>query len=56
VAGLSPQRPRFDPKSVLVRFVICNVAVGQVFLLLLGSSPDIIIPLMIHTDPVAQSV
>jgi hypothetical protein len=31
VAGLSPQRPGFDPGSVHVRFVVDKLALGQVF-------------------------
>jgi hypothetical protein len=31
VAGLSPRRPRFDPGSVHVGFVVDRVALGQVF-------------------------
>ena len=31
IAALSPQRPRFDSKSPHMRFVVDNVAVGQVF-------------------------
>jgi hypothetical protein len=36
VAGLSPRRPGFDPGSVLVRFVVDKLALGQVFLRVVG--------------------
>jgi hypothetical protein len=36
VAGLSPRRPGFDPGSVHVRFVVDKVALGQVFLRVVG--------------------
>jgi hypothetical protein len=36
VAGLSPRRPGFDPGSVHVGFVVDKVALGQVFLRVLG--------------------
>jgi len=39
VAGLSPRRPRFDPSSVHVRFVVEKVALWQVFLPVLQFSP-----------------
>jgi len=32
IAGLLPQRPGFDPRSVYARFVVAKVAPGQVFL------------------------
>jgi hypothetical protein len=31
VAGFPPQRPRFEPRSDNVRFVVDKVALGQVF-------------------------
>ena len=37
-----------------MRFVAYNVALGQGFLRLLVSSPDIIIPLNVHGTAVAQ--
>jgi hypothetical protein len=39
VAGLSLRRPGFDPVSIHVGFVVDKVAVGQIFLLVLGFSP-----------------
>jgi hypothetical protein len=36
VAGLSPRRLGFDPGSVHVRFVVDKVALGQVFLRVVG--------------------
>jgi len=38
VAGLSKRRPGFDPRSVHVRFVLDEVAMGQVFLCILQFS------------------
>jgi hypothetical protein len=35
VAGLSPRRPRFDPRPVHLGFVVDKVALGQVFSLVL---------------------
>jgi hypothetical protein len=49
VAGLSPRRPGFDPGSVNVGFVVDEVALGQVFLLVLRFSPVSIILLVLHT-------
>jgi hypothetical protein len=31
VAGISPRRPGFDPRSVHVKFVVDQVALGKVF-------------------------
>jgi hypothetical protein len=39
VAGLSPQRPGFAPRSIHVGFVVDRVALGQVFLQVLRFSP-----------------
>lgn len=39
VAGLSPWRPWFDPRSVSVEFVVNKVAVGWVFLPVIIISP-----------------
>jgi hypothetical protein len=49
VAGLSPRRPVFDPRSVHVRFVVHEVALGQISLPVLQFSPVSIIPPMLHT-------
>jgi hypothetical protein len=38
----------FDPGSVHVGFVVDKVALGQVFLLVLRSSPVNFIPLVLH--------
>ena len=43
-AGLSPQRPGFDPGSVHVGFVVNKVALGQVFPRVLRFSPVNFIP------------
>jgi hypothetical protein len=48
VAGLSPRRPGFDPKSVQVGYVVDKVALGQVFLRVLQFSPVNFIPLVLH--------
>jgi hypothetical protein len=57
VAGISPQRPGFDPKWVYVTFVVDKVALGQVFLQALWFSPVNIIPSMLHTaDPSGRAV
>jgi hypothetical protein len=47
-AGLSPQRPRFDPGSVHVGFVVDKVALGQVFPPVLWFSPSVFIPPVIR--------
>jgi hypothetical protein len=44
VAGLSPRRPVFAPKSVHVGFVVDKVALGQGFLRVLRFSPVSIVP------------
>jgi hypothetical protein len=44
VAGLSPRRPGFAPRSIHVGFVMDKVALGQVFLRVLRFSPVNIIP------------
>jgi hypothetical protein len=49
VAGLSPRRPGFDPRSVHMGFVVDKVALGLVFLPVLQFSPVSIIPPMLHT-------
>jgi hypothetical protein len=49
VAGLSPSRLGFNPRAVLMRFVVDEVAMGQVVLPLLLVFPIIIIPPMLHT-------
>jgi hypothetical protein len=48
VAGLSPRGPGFDPRSVHVGLVAHRVAMVQVFLLILLSSPVSIIAPMLH--------
>ena len=49
VAGLSPQRPRFDARSVPLLFVVDKVALGQGFLRVLRLSLVSIIPPVFHT-------
>jgi hypothetical protein len=49
LAGLSPQRPRFDPRLVHVRLVVDEVALGQVPLSVFQFSPVSIIPSALHT-------
>ena len=49
VAGLSPSRLGFNLRAVLMRFVVDEVAMGQVVLPLLWFSSIIIIPPMLHT-------
>jgi acyl-CoA thioesterase len=44
VAGLSPWRPGFVPRSIHVGFVVDKVALGQVFLRVLRFSCQYIIP------------
>jgi hypothetical protein len=48
VAGLSPRKPGFDPRSVHVRFVMDKVALGQVFLPVLRFPPVSVIPSVFH--------
>ena len=48
VAGLSPRRPRSDPGSVHVGFVVDKVALGQVFPRALRVSPVKCIPPVFH--------
>jgi hypothetical protein len=48
VAGLSPRRPRFDPRSVHVGFVVGKMALGQVFPRVLRISPVNFIPPVLH--------
>jgi hypothetical protein len=51
VAGLSPRKPRFDPGSVHVEFVVDKVALGQVFPQVLQFSPvNVIPPLLRYTE------
>jgi hypothetical protein len=47
-AGLPPQRPGFDPRSVHVGFVVDKVALGQGFLRVLRFSPVNFIPPVLH--------
>ena len=47
-AGLSSRRPRFDPGSVYVGFVVDKVALGQVFPLVLRFSPVNFISPVLH--------
>jgi hypothetical protein len=49
VAGLSPERPRFELSSVHVGFVMDKVSLGQVSLQVIQLSPVNIIPAWIHT-------
>jgi hypothetical protein len=48
VAGLSPRRRGFDPRSVNVGFVVDKVAMGQVFPRVFRFSPINFIPPVIH--------
>jgi len=48
VAGLSPQKPGFAPKTDHVRPVMHQVAMGQVSLLVLQISPVSVIPTTLH--------
>jgi hypothetical protein len=47
--ALRPRRPGFNPRSVRVRFVVDEVALGQVFFLVLRFSPVSIIPPVLHS-------
>ena len=49
VAGLSPLGPRFDPRTVHLRFVVFKQALGQVCLPVLQFSPVSIIPPTLRT-------
>jgi hypothetical protein len=49
LAGLSPQRPGFAPKTVHARFAVDKVALGQVSLRVLRLSPVNIIPPWLST-------
>ena len=52
VASLSKRRPGFDPRSVHVRFVLGEVAMGQVFLRIIRLSLFYIIPTKLpHPHP-----
>ena len=48
VTGLSLQRHQFNPRPMHLGFVADKVALGQVFLQVLGFSLVSIIPLMFH--------
>jgi hypothetical protein len=48
VAGLSPRRPGFDPRSVHVGFVVDKVELGQVFPRILRFSSVNFIPPVLH--------
>jgi hypothetical protein len=48
VGGLSPRRPKFDPRSVHVGFAVDKVALGQVFPRVLRFSPVNFIPSVLH--------
>jgi hypothetical protein len=48
VAGLSPRRPGFDPRSVHVGFVVDQVALGQDFPRVLRFSPVSFFPPVLH--------
>jgi hypothetical protein len=52
VAGLSLQRPGFNPRPARVGFVVHGVALGYVFLGVGRFYPASIIQPMLHTDPV----
>jgi len=47
-AGISRRGPDFDPTSVHVRFLVNNMALGQVFLRIIRVSHVDIIPRMLH--------
>jgi hypothetical protein len=47
-AGLSPQRPEFDLRSIHVRFVVKKVTLGQIFIQVLLLVPVNKIPPMLH--------
>jgi hypothetical protein len=49
VAGFSPSRPGFDPRSVYVEFVVDQVATREAFLPVLPFSTVSIISQMFHT-------
>ena len=49
VAGVSPPRPVFDPRSFHVNFVLDNVVKGQFSLRVLLSTHLNMIPSMLHT-------
>jgi hypothetical protein len=44
VAGLSPQKPGFDPRPVHMKFIVDRVALGQAILQVLQFSPVSITP------------
>ena len=48
VAGLSPRRPGFYPRSVHVGFVVYKVTLGQVFPRVLRFSPVNFFPPLLH--------
>jgi hypothetical protein len=48
VTCLSPRRPRFDPRSVHVGFMVDKVALGQVFLRVFRFSRVNFIPPVLH--------
>jgi hypothetical protein len=48
VAGFSPRMPGFAPRAAHVGFVVDKVALGQIFLRILRSSPVNIIPPLFH--------
>ena len=50
VAGLSPRRPGFDPRSIYVRFVLKSVELRQVSFRIFLFTPTNITPLLLHTD------
>ena len=54
VAGLSPPSRRFEPSSFLLRFVVDNVSLGEIFLRTPQFSPANIIPTMLHIRPYPQ--
>jgi hypothetical protein len=51
IVGLSPRKPRFDPGSVHVEFVVDKVALGQVFLRVLRFFPaNFILPVLHYLE------
>ena len=47
-AGLSPQRPELDPRSVHVRFVVEKVSLGRICIKVLLFSPVSTVPQVLH--------
>ena len=55
VAGLSELRPRLDPRSVHVRFVMDKVALGKVYFPVLRLFPVSGIPPLLHIPAAVSS-